>query len=174
MLPLHLQILSVTRDSVPDISGPLGPQFHICKSETPPLLVASAWAQLALVCSAQAHITINIFTNSLRAHSIRTFLSMLLCHRQFCDAVEIAKLFPPFHWRRFVLLGLARRGSTPSVEARVGPHYRNGLSTSLHTHGWVGDLPATGLSRCWATWPARTLADTCNGFKILMRRVQMS
>lgn len=93
------------------------------------------------------------------------------CTRQFCDAAEIAKLFPRFCWRRFVLLGLARHGSTPSVEARVGPHYRNGLSTSLHIHGWVGDLPAAGLFCCWATMPARALADTRNGFKILMRGV---
>ncbi|KAN0132966.1 hypothetical protein V8E53_009331 [Lactarius tabidus] len=82
-----------------------------------------AWALLALVYSAQARTALTIFKNVhardpgfFNGRITRTFLSMLLRHRQFRRAGEITKLSPRLRWRRFVLLGLACRGSTPRIE----------------------------------------------------------
>jgi hypothetical protein len=120
--------------------------------EAPPQTTSArrhvAWALLALVCSAQARTAVTIFKNVhardpgfFNGRVTRTFLSMLLRHRQFRGAAEIAKLSPRLRWRRFVLLGLACRGSTPRVEAQLGGSlHRNGLSTSSLVRGWVGDI----------------------------------
>jgi hypothetical protein len=124
----------------------------ISASEAPPQTTSArrhvAWALLALVCSAQARTAVSIFKNVyardpgfFNGRVTRTFLSMLMRHRQFRGAAEIAKLSPRLRWRRFVLLGLARRGSTPRVEAQLGGSlHRNGLSTSSLVRGWAGDI----------------------------------
>jgi hypothetical protein len=97
---------------------------------------------------------------------LRTFLSMLLRHRQFRGAAEIAKLSPRLRWRRFVLLGLARRGSTPRVEAQLGGSLLPKWLVDVVAHTRLGRRhPTTGLLRHWATRRARTPAHTRNGFE---------
>ena len=136
-----------------------------------------AWALLALVCSAQARAAVTIFKNVyardpgfFNGRVVRTFLSMLLRHRQFRGAAEIAKLSPRLRWRRFVLLGLARRGSTPRVEAQLGGSLLPKWLVDVVAHTRLGRRHhAAGLLRHWATRKARTPADTRNAFKVLVR-----
>ena len=153
----------------------------ISVSEAPPQTTSArrhvAWALLALVYSAQARTAVSIFKNVyardpgfFNGRLTRTFLSMLLRHRQFRGAAEIAKLSPRLRWRRFVLLGLARRGSTPRVEAQLGATLLPKWLVDVVAHTRLGRRhPAAGLLRRWATRRTRTLADTRNGFKLLVR-----
>ena len=136
-----------------------------------------AWALLAFVCSAQARTAVSIFKNVyvkdpgfFNGRVVRTFLSMLLRHRQFRGAAEIAKLSSRSRWSRFVLSGLARRGTAPRVEAELGGSLLPKWLVDVVAHTRMGRRhPAAGLLRRWATRRARTRADTRNGFKVLVR-----
>ena len=153
----------------------------VSESEAPPQTTSArryvAWALLALVCSAQARAAITIFKNVysrdpgfFNGRVLRTFLSVLLRHRQFRGAAEIAKLSPRLRWRRFVLLGLARRGSTPRVEAQLGGSLLPKWLVDVVAHTRLGRRHhATGLLRHWVTRRSRTSADTRNGLKVLVR-----
>jgi hypothetical protein len=153
----------------------------ITVSEAPPQTTSArrhvAWALLALVCSAQARTAISIFKNVhardpgfFNGRVTRTFLSMLLRHRQFRGAAEIAKLSPRLRWRRFVLLGLARRGSSPRVEAQLGGSSLPKWLVDVVANTRVGRRhPAAYLLRRWATRRVRTPAETRYGFKVLVR-----
>ncbi|KAH9178119.1 hypothetical protein EDB89DRAFT_1929355, partial [Lactarius sanguifluus] len=95
-------------------------------SEAPPQTTPArryvAWALLR-AC--------NVYTRDpgfFNGRVLRTFLSMLLRHRQFRGAAEIAKLSPRLRWRHFVLSGLARRGST-------SPNSRNGMKVLVRARG---------------------------------------
>ncbi|KAH9031782.1 hypothetical protein EDB85DRAFT_1958421 [Lactarius pseudohatsudake] len=153
----------------------------ISVSEAPPQTTPArryvAWALLALACSAQARAAVTIFKNVysrdpgfFNGRVLRTFLSMLLRHRQFRGAAEIAKLSPRLRWRHFVLVGLARRGSTPRVEAQLGGSLLPKWLVDVVARTRLGRRhPATGLLRHWATRRARTPADSRNGMKVLVR-----
>lgn len=155
--------------------------YAISVSEAPPQTTPArryvAWALLALVCSAQARAAVTIFKNMysrdpgfFNGRVLRTFLSMLLRHRQFRGAAEIAKLSPRLRWRHFVLFGLARRGSTPRVEAQLGGSLLPKWLVDVVARTRLGRRhPATGLLRRWATRRARTPADSRNGMKVLVR-----
>lgn len=150
-------------------------------SEAPPPTTSArrhmAWALLALVCSAQARAAVTVFKNVytrdpgfFNGRVLRTFFSMLLRHRQFRGAAEIAKLSPRLRWRHFVLFGLARRGSTPRVEAQLGGSLLPKWLVDVVAHTRLGRRhPAAGLLRRWATRRARTPADSRNGLKVLVR-----
>ena len=153
----------------------------VSASEAPPQTTSArrhmAWALLALVCSAQARAAVTVFKNVhtrdpgfFNGRVLRTFLSMLLRHRQFRGAAEIVKLFPRSRWRRFVLLGLARRGSAPRVEAQLGGSSLPKWLVDVVAHTRLGRRhPATGLLRSWATRRARPPATTRNALKVLVR-----
>ncbi|KAI9439917.1 hypothetical protein H4582DRAFT_1943959 [Lactarius indigo] len=148
--------------------------YAISVSEAPPQTTPArryvAWALLALVCSAQARAAVTIFKNVysrdpgfFNGRVLRTFLS-------FRGAAEIAKLSPRLRWRHFVLSGLARRGSTPRVEARLGGSLLPKWLVDVVARTRLGRRhPATGLLRRWATRRARTPADSRNGMKVLVR-----
>jgi hypothetical protein len=150
-------------------------------SEAPPQTTSArrhvAWALLALVCSAQARTAVSIFKNVyardpgfFNGRVTRTFLSILLRHRQFRGAAEIAKLSPSLRWRRFMLLGLARRGSTPRVEAQLGGPLLPKWPVDVVAHTRLGRRhPAAYFLRRWATRRVRTPAETHYGFKVLVR-----
>ena len=150
-------------------------------SEAPPQTTSArrhvAWALLALVCSAQARAAVIVFKNVyardpgfFNGRVLRTFLSMLLRHRQFRGAADIAKLSPRLRWRHFVLVGLARRGSTPRVEARLGGSFLPKWLVDVVAHTRLGRRhPAAGLLCRWATRRVRTPADSRNGLKVLVR-----
>ncbi len=155
--------------------------YSVSVSEAPPQTTSArrhvAWALLALVCSAQARAAVTIFKNVyardpgfFNGRVLRTFLSMLLRHRQFRGAAEIAKLSPRLRWRHYVLFGLARRGSTPRVEVQLGESLLPKWFVDVVARTRLGRRhSATGLLRRWATRRARTSADSRNGLKVLVR-----
>lgn len=154
--------------------------LNIFTSEAPPQTAASrrnmAWVLLALACSGHAPAAVSTFKNVyirdpefFSAQVVRAFLCMLLRHRQFGGAAKIANLFPHIHWRKYVLLGLARRGGARRTERRLGlsaqPRWLAHVVASMrlgHRH------PAAGLLRHWITRRSRTAADVRNGLKVLM------
>ncbi|KAF8273294.1 hypothetical protein EI94DRAFT_1298434 [Lactarius quietus] len=155
--------------------------YSISASDAPPQTTTArrhvGWALLALVCSAQARAAVVIFKNVysqdpgfFSGRIRRTLLSMLLRHRQFRGAAEIARLSPRLRWRRYVLLGLARRGSTPRLEAQLGGSLLPTWLVDVAAHTRLGrPHRATGLLRRWVTRRARTPSDTRYGFKVLVR-----
>jgi len=69
-----------------------------------------------------------------------------------------------------VLLGLARRGSAPRVEAQLGGSLLPKWLVDVVAHTRLGRRhPATGLLPHWATRRARTPANTRNALKVLVR-----
>ncbi|KAH9972059.1 hypothetical protein BGW80DRAFT_1316170 [Lactifluus volemus] len=150
-------------------------------SEAPPRTAPArrhmAWALLALACSGQAPAAISTFKNVHRHNrgffndrTVCTFLRTLLYHRQFRGAAEIAKLYPHTRWRRFVLLGLARKGGASQVEAQLGGSVRPKWFTDVVARIRSGRRhPAAGLLRQWVTRRARTRADVRDGLKVLVR-----
>ncbi|KAH9068462.1 hypothetical protein EDB83DRAFT_2263052 [Lactarius deliciosus] len=168
---IDLELAAIIAKALHVISGSEAPP------QTTPARRYVAWALLALVCSAQARAAVTIFKNVYtrdpgffngRVH--RTFLSMLLRHRQFRGAAEIAKLSRRLRWRHFVLFGLARRGSTPRVEAQLGGSLLPKWLVDVVARTRLGRRhPAAGLLRRWAMRRARTPADSRSGMKVLVR-----
>ena len=150
-------------------------------SEAPPRTAPArrhmAWALLALACSGQAPAAVSTFKNVYRHNrgffndcTVRTFLRTLLYHRQFRGAAEIAKLYPHARWRRFVLLGLARKGGASRVEAQLGGSVRPKWFADVVARARSGRRhPAAGLICQWVTRRARTRADVRSGLKVLVR-----
>ena len=69
-----------------------------------------------------------------------------------------------------MLLGLARRGTTPRVEAQLGGSLLPKWLVDVVAHTRLGRRHhAAGLLRHWATRRARTPSDTRNAFKVLVR-----
>ena len=154
--------------------------LNIFTSEALPQTAASrrhmAWVLLALVCSGHAPAAVSTFKNVyirdpefFSAKVVRAFLCTLLRHGQFHGAAEIANLFPHMYWRRYVLLGLARRGGAPRIEKRLGPSVRPRWLAHVVASMRLGrPHPAAGLLRHWITRRSRTAADVRNGLKVLM------
>lgn len=148
-------------------------------SDAPPQTSAArrdvAWVLPALACSGQAPAAVSTFKNVymrdpgfFNPRAVRTILRMLLHHRQFGGAAEIAKLFPHTRWRQFVLHGLAKRGGAPRVEAQLGGSVRPRWLAHVAARMRLGRRhPAAGLLRHWVLRRARTLADVRNGLKVL-------
>ena len=111
------------------------------------------------------HSGLRILQRSLSSH-----LPVHATHRQSRGAADIAKYFPRLRWRRFVPSGLARWGSIPRVEAQLGGTILPKWLVGVVAHTRLSRRhPATGLLRPWATRRAQPPADTCNGFKVLVR-----
>ncbi|KAN0132965.1 hypothetical protein V8E53_009330 [Lactarius tabidus] len=112
---------------VPDLSGPMGPMLVQEGELTTSARRHVAWALLALVCSAQARTAVTIFKNVhardpgfFNCRVTRAFLSMLLRHRQFRGAAEIAKLSPRAMLEAFCALGPTPPGLNPLRRSPTG------------------------------------------------------